>query len=145
MMEDACTLLITLIPLHTSVFLPSSRRKRRETLLMDPRNSSDLEQRLDQLLQLIVSQHQQLIEWLQRVQEAQTLSVTKDGYTVEDIAERMKRKPWTVRQWCNTGRVQAKKVQGKGRRGEWRISPEEFSRLQREGIRPRGTFTRRAA
>src|SRR5262249_47829984 len=51
-----------------------------------------------------------------------------------EAAERLGRRPWTVRQWCNKGQVRgARKVHGKGRTGEWRIPHDEGGRPQNEG------------
>ena len=76
---------------------------------------------------------QQIIERLDRLEKYQSLAVVKEGYTVEEVAERLGRRPWTVRQWCNKGLAKGKKVHGKGRTGEWRIPHEELLRLQADG------------
>lgn len=81
-----------------------------------------------------------LDERLDRIEQRLALSIAKESYLVEEAAERLNRKPWTVRQWCNKGQVKgAKKVRGKGRTGEWRIPHEELLRLQNDGPLPVGT------
>jgi excisionase family DNA binding protein len=60
-------------------------------------------------------------------------SLAKEAYSTDEAAKLLKRAPWTIRQWCNEGRARAKKIRGRGRRGEWRIPHEELQRLQREG------------
>jgi excisionase family DNA binding protein len=74
---------------------------------------------------------------LDRIEKSLALSVEKETYTTEEVAERLGFGVWTVRQWCNKGRVQsAKKIHGRGRQGEWRIPHEELVRLQNEGPLP---------
>jgi transposase len=68
------------------------------------------------------------------------MNVVKEGYTIEEVAERLNRAEYTVRQWCNKGQANARKVHGKGRTGEWRVSPDELARLQAEGPQPEGTY-----
>jgi hypothetical protein len=80
---------------------------------------------------------------LNRVERLETRfahSVEKESYTVEDGAERLGRRPFTVRQWANKGQAKANKVHGKGRTGEWRIPHEELLRLQAEGPSAVGAF-----
>jgi hypothetical protein len=77
---------------------------------------------------------------LERIEHKLEMNVEKETYTVEEAAERLGRRPWTVRQWCNLGQVRgAYKVRGQGRRGEWRIPHEELVRLQNEGPLPERT------
>jgi ribosomal protein L16 Arg81 hydroxylase len=81
----------------------------------------------------------ELINRYAQLEKRFNLSVEKESYTVEQAGERLNRKPWTVRQWCNKGQVKgAYKVHGKGRTGEWRIPHEELVRLQNEGPLPEG-------
>jgi hypothetical protein len=79
----------------------------------------------------------EILNRMERIEARLKLSVEKESYTVDEAAERLSRKPWTVRQWCNKGQVQgAHKVHGKGRTGEWRIPHEELVRLQNRGPLP---------
>jgi hypothetical protein len=93
-----------------------------------------------ELLQRLVDGYEDVKQRLERMERFLCVSVVKEAYAVEDVAERVERTPWTVRQWCNQGRVQAKKVPGRGRQGEWRIPHDEVVRLQAEGPKPPGTF-----
>jgi hypothetical protein len=80
-----------------------------------------------------------ILNRIERIETRLALSVEKESYTVEEAAERLDRKPWTVRQWCNKLQVNgAYKVHGKGRTGEWRIPHEELVRLQNRGPLPEG-------
>jgi transposase len=79
----------------------------------------------------------EILERLDRLEKHQAVAVVKESYTTEEVAARLNRSEWTVRQWCNKGQVQgAKKVHGKGRTGEWRISHGELVRLQNHGPLP---------
>jgi transposase len=74
---------------------------------------------------------------LDRIEQSLALSVVKETYTTDEVAERLGRSAWTVRDWCNKGQVRgASKVHGRGRQGEWRIPHEELVRLQNEGPLP---------
>jgi transposase len=103
---------------------------------------------LEALKQLVRAELQPLVERLAAIEKRQALAVEKEGYTTDEVAERVDREPYTVRQWCNLGQVRAKKVAGRGRKGEWRISHEELLRIQSEGPLAIGTFqglTRKAS
>ena len=63
--------------------------------------------------------------------------VVKESYTIDEVAKRLGRSEWTVRQWCNKGQVpDSVKVPGKGRTGEWRIPHEAVTRLESQGPLP---------
>jgi excisionase family DNA binding protein len=92
------------------------------------------------LLSVILQRLDQQQEQLSRMEKRFSSSIEKEAYTTQEAAERLNRKEWTVRQWCNKGRARAKKVHGRGRQGEWRIAQEELVRLQSEGPMPPCTF-----
>jgi excisionase family DNA binding protein len=84
---------------------------------------------------LLFSRLQDMVE--QAVRRATERQVEKQWYTTKEAAERLNLSAWTVKQWCNLGRVRgAKKVGGRGRSGEWRIPHEELVRLRNEGPLP---------
>lgn len=61
----------------------------------------------------------------------------KEYYTTQEVAEKVDRKLYTVRQWCNNGRIAAKKKAcGRGKLSEWMISHAEITRFQNEGLLP---------
>jgi transposase len=91
-------------------------------------------------LQLLTDQNREILARLERIEKLQSLNIMKDGYAVEEVAERVRRKAYTVRQWANRGQIQARKVAGSGPTGEWRVSPEELARIQAEGPKPERTF-----
>jgi transposase len=83
-----------------------------------------------------------LVEKLDQLTAAQSLNVVKEAYTTEEVAKRLHRSEWTVRNWCNKGQVKgARKVRGNGRTGEWRISHEAVLHLQSHGPAPVGTHS----
>ena len=82
----------------------------------------------------------QIAERLDGIEKSIASSVEKEAYTTVEVADRLGRTPWTVRQWCNKGQAEAKKIPGRGRDGEWKISHRELERLQKEGKLPPDTF-----
>jgi hypothetical protein len=59
------------------------------------------------------------------------LGGTGDVLTVAEAAARLRKKPFTVREWCRLGRINAKLLPN-GQ--EWRISAAEIARLRAEGL-----------
>jgi Helix-turn-helix domain len=60
----------------------------------------------------------------------------KEYYSTAEVAERVKRCEYQVREWCRTGRIQAvKRKSGRGRSKEWMISHEELVRYESQGLR----------
>src|SRR5690349_3536987 len=76
---------------------------------------------------------QQVTDRVAALEERLALSVVKEAYLVEEAAKQLKRKPWTVRQWCNHRQVPGAY---KGTDGQWRIPHEALLRLQKEGPLP---------
>ncbi|MAT50230.1 MAG: hypothetical protein CMK32_03485 [Porticoccaceae bacterium] len=60
----------------------------------------------------------------------------KDWYGIEEFARLVGRSPFTCREWCRLGRIEAsKKASGRGAFTAWVISHAELLRFQREGLR----------
>jgi hypothetical protein len=63
--------------------------------------------------------------------------IEKEFYTTAEAAKILKKRPYTVREWCRLGRANAEKaLSGRGIDDEWRISHEELLRIQNEGLLP---------
>lgn len=83
-------------------------------------------------------------EILQRLERIETVlrSLTEqrqvqDWYDTQTAAEILGRSPYSVREWCRLGRVQAeKRACGRGRSKEWMISHRELTRIKSEGLLP---------
>ena len=70
-----------------------------------------------------------LVETLSRQQ------TVKPWYSVGEFAALVNKSNFTVRQWCNLGRINACKSQGRcGPEHEWVISHEELLRYQRHRL-----------
>jgi hypothetical protein len=81
---------------------------------------TDVQSKLDRIFELLASPKE-----------------TRACYTVEEVAKMICKSDFTVRQWCNQGRINAKK--GEERRGgatRWRISSAEIHRYKEEGLMP---------
>src|SRR5262245_3846186 len=84
---------------------------------------------------------QPLAERMSRLEESMLLlveqKVVKDWYEVAEAAERLAKRPFTVREWCRHGRIRAeKRKSGRGAHPSWVISHAELLRYQREGLLP---------
>ena len=87
------------------------------------------------------AEFQEVLEWLQRidaaVRELAERRTVKESYSPAEVAQILNKKPYTVREWCRLGRLNATKaLSGRGIDGEWRISREEILRWQKEGLLP---------
>jgi hypothetical protein len=87
----------------------------------------------------IAAQLTEINKKLDRLQQVQSTPVlpSKQKYTPAEFGAIVGRKPYTVREWCRYGRIQADKVKGVGRGSEeeWRITHDELVRYQNEGLR----------
>jgi hypothetical protein len=80
-----------------------------------------------------------LAERLERIELLVTSLVererVRDWYSVEEFAVIAKRAPFTCREWCRQGRINAvKKESGRGAHSSWAISHAELLRFQKEGL-----------
>lgn len=83
----------------------------------------------------------ELLERLVRIEnlllEIQQGRQAKEWYSTAEVAEKVERAEFTVREWCRNGRVRAEKERyGRGRALEWRISHEELQRILNHGPLP---------
>ena len=58
----------------------------------------------------------------------------KEAYTIEEVAEKTKYKPFTLRQACNKGRI---KGAYKGRDHAWRVPHASFLDIITNGLPPK--------
>ena len=80
----------------------------------------------------ILERLQKIEELLHQLVERET---AKDWYTTEEVARKLGRAEFTVREWCRLGRINAEKRQsGRGKYQAWVVSHDELERYQREGL-----------
>jgi hypothetical protein len=81
-----------------------------------------------------------LTERLERIEEMLLTLLkqksVKDWYSTAEIADILGKAEFTIREHARLGRIEARKVNGRGEFGEWRISHAELIRLQNEGLLP---------
>ena len=83
----------------------------------------------------------ELRERLERIEEKLEAllkqPLEQEFYSTADVAKRLGKAEWTVREWCRLRRIIAeKRLCGRGATKEWMISQEEFCRIQNEGLLP---------
>lgn len=58
----------------------------------------------------------------------------RDSYSVDEAATLLGKNPYTVREWCRNGQVNAtKSAERRGAASLWRISAKEIARYRNEG------------
>jgi len=61
----------------------------------------------------------------------------REWYSVEEVAAQLGRRPYTVREWCRNGQINAaKKAERRGGATLWMISAQEVARYRDEGLLP---------
>lgn len=61
----------------------------------------------------------------------------REWYTVEEVASLVAKTPYTVREWCRMGRINARKrSERRGGAELWSISAAELTRIKDEGLLP---------
>ena len=79
---------------------------------------------------------EEIAELKAMVRELLGRKAIKDYYSTAEVANRVGRSEYQVREWCRTGRIQAvKRNSGRGRSKEWMISHEELMRYESHGLR----------
>lgn len=71
------------------------------------------------------------------LQAAAAKPAVKRSYSTHDVARVLGKRPFTVREWCRLGRINAcRALSGRGVDKEWRITHEELERIQNDGLLP---------
>lgn len=94
------------------------------------------------LVQLLETLIGPLREQLDIIRRQVARGADRQAYTVVEAAARLDLTRWTVRQACNHGRIRARKVPGRGKKGQWRIPHDELVRVQNEGLLPASDIPR---
>jgi len=76
---------------------------------------------------------QAAVEKIRALMEDSHQGSVREWYSVAEVAKRLGKAEFTVRQWCRQGRVNAGKQQ---RAGRWVISHVELERYRRDGLLP---------
>jgi predicted transcriptional regulator len=89
---------------------------------------------MDDRLRVIEETQTTILNILNTLVSARTV---KDWYSVDEVAERVGRTEYQVREWLRFGRMLGvKRAGGRGRHKEWSVSHEELTRYLNHGLRP---------
>lgn len=102
---------------------------------MNPQSSN----RVEKLIAQVDRIEQMLVEML-KLGNASKLAEFKaeQAMTVEQAARHLKRRPFTVREWCRKGRIKAYRATARGPYAEWRIPAESIKAYLAHGLLPPG-------
>lgn len=81
---------------------------------------------MNEILEYLGRIEKQLEDILFRLNQLEGKSTEKLWWSPEELATVLKRKPFTVREWCRLGRIQAEKDEYSRL---WRVPDEEAKRL----------------
>jgi len=95
----------------------------------------------EELVQLVLSRLNSIDERLAAILEEKQ---KKSHYSTQEVAEKLGKAEFTVREWCRLGRIRAtKRACGRGRSQEWMVSHEELNRVSAEGLLPQPKYQHR--
>ena len=123
---------------------PHSQKKAKATPSVSPADTLAVAEVLQREITRLEERLVTVESLLREVHERMVVgSVVKEYYTTQEVARRLGKRPYTVREWCRLGRVHGEKSHsGRGLDDEWRISHTELVRIENEGLLP---LTRGAA
>lgn len=89
-------------------------------------------------LQSVIAALGRIEEQLAELRSQQTI---KDFYSTDELARRLGKAEFTVREYCRLGRIHAsKRFSGRGKHPSWAISHTELLRIEKEGLLPLTPF-----
>ena len=95
--------------------------------------SADWHERHALLLTELMDMQQRILARLDRLVGA---SYPQDWFSPAEVARLVNRKPATIRAWCRTRKILARKrTTGRGDKLDWEISRDEVERLKNHGLR----------
>ena len=95
----------------------------------------------EEVIQFVLSRLNSIDERLAAILEEKQ---QKSHYSTQEVAEKLGKAEFTVREWCRLGRIRAaKRACGRGRSQEWMVSHEELMRISAEGLLPAPKFHHR--
>jgi len=95
----------------------------------------------EELVQLVLSRLNSIDQRLATILDEKQ---QKSHYSTQEVAEKLGKAEFTVREWCRLGRIRAtKRSCGRGRSQEWMVSHEELMRVSTEGLLPQPKYEHR--
>ena len=116
---------------RASYLLPSYQMETPTEIIGNETHSETTMARLAKRIEVIESTVMEIRELLANPEPQ------RDWYTVAEVAQKLSRADFTVREWARLGRIYAsKRACGRGPTQEWIIAADEVERIRNEGLLP---------
>ena len=90
---------------------------------------------MTEIAELLMKLDDRLARIESMLDDPRTHQITKEWFSIAEVADLLDRAPFTVREWARLGRINAsKRDSGRSKASEWTVSREEVERIANEGL-----------